>query len=159
MTTITTVVIIPAVTTSSRRPNSAITSAPMLSSVPRPTGLSRGGSPSAQRSGGRPLARRRVNDNRGCHARADQHTVGHLIDMNAHRDPLGEPDPFEGRIRIDEELGAGEIVAIGNAAGDALDMTAQRRRSTQQINLGLLDRKSTRLNSSHRSLSRMPSSA
>jgi hypothetical protein len=57
--------------------------------------------------------RRRLDD-RGGHARADQHTLGLIIDMDAHRDPLGEPDPLEGWIGSDEELGAGEIVAIGS---------------------------------------------
>ena len=78
------------------------------------------------------MARRRLDHDGGGHARTDQHPLGHIVDMDSHRDALGEPDPLESRVGIDEELGAGEIVAIGNAAGDALDMTAQCRRSVQQ---------------------------
>jgi hypothetical protein len=83
------------------------------------------------------LARWRLYGDGGCHARADQYTLGHIVDMDAYQDALGKPDPLEGRVGIDEELGSGEIVTIGNAAGDALDMTAQRRRAVQQIDLGL----------------------
>ena len=60
--------------------------------------------------------------------------------MDTHRDALGKPDPFEGRVGIDEELGAGKIIAISNAARDALDMTAQCGRAVQKINLGLFTR-------------------
>src|SRR5216684_336787 len=56
--------------------------------------------------------------------------------MDAHWDALGEPDPLEGRVGIDEELGSGEIVAIGDAAGDALDMPAQCRAAVEEINFG-----------------------
>src|SRR5712691_8881337 len=97
----------------------------MLSSVARPTGLSRGGSPFAQRCERRPLTCRRFEDDRAGHARAGQYTLGHIIDMNAHWDPLSEPDPLESWIGIDEEFGAVGIVAIGDAAGDALHMPAQ----------------------------------
>ena len=40
-------------------------------------------------------------------------------------------------VRIDEELGAGGIVGIGDAAGDALDMPAQCGAAIEQIDLGL----------------------
>jgi hypothetical protein len=46
----------------------------------------------------------------------------YIIDMNAHRDPLGEPHPLKDRIGIGEQLGASGIVAISDAAADALDM-------------------------------------
>ena len=68
------------------------------------------------------------------HARADQYTVGHVVDMNAHRDPLGEPDPLESRIGIEEEFGTAGVVAIGDAASDALRMSAQSRAVAEQIN-------------------------
>ena len=57
--------------------------------------------------------------------------------MNAHRDPLSEPDPLESRIGIYEEFGAAGIVAIGDAAGDALHMSAQCSAAVEQIDFGL----------------------
>ena len=54
----------------------------------------------AQRSEGRPVTRRRLDDDGAGHARADQHSFGDVVDMDAHRNPLGKPDPLEGRIGI-----------------------------------------------------------
>ena len=71
--------------------------------------LPRRGLPSAQRSEGPPLAGRRVDDDGGGHARADQYTLGHIVDMDAHRDALSEPDPLEGWVGIDEELGPARL--------------------------------------------------
>ena len=56
--------------------------------------------------------------------------------MNAHGDALGEADPLEGRIGIDEEFGTAGVVAIGDTAGDALDMPAQCRAAVEEINFG-----------------------
>jgi hypothetical protein len=53
--------------------------------------------------------------------------------MNAHGDALGEADPLEGRIGIDEKFGAAGVVAIGDAAGDALDMPAQCRAAVEEM--------------------------
>ena len=39
------------------------------------------------------------------HARADQHAFGHIIYMNAHWDPLGEPHPLKSRIGIGQKFG------------------------------------------------------
>jgi len=103
-----------------------------------PLRLSLQGSLSAQCREDRPWPRRRLDNDGAGHARADQHTFGNLIDMDAYRDTLGEPDPLEGR--IGKELGAGRIVAIGDAAAYALDMAAQRRAAAHQINLGLFSR-------------------
>jgi len=55
--------------------------------------------------------------------------------MNAHRDALGEPHPLKGWIGIGEQLGASGIVAISDAAADALDMAAQRLTAAHQIDI------------------------
>jgi hypothetical protein len=47
-----------------------------------------------------------------------------LVNVNAHWNPLRQPDPLESRIDIGEELGAGRVVAICYAAADAFDMAA-----------------------------------
>jgi hypothetical protein len=54
--------------------------------------------------------------------------------MNAHRDPLSEPDPIERRIGIYEEFEASGIVAIGDAPGDALDVAPQYGAAVEQVN-------------------------
>src|SRR5215469_17765865 len=81
--------------------------------------------PSVQCSEDCPLTRRRLDDNGAGHARADQDAFGHIIDMNAYWDPLGKPDPLKSRIGIGKQFGPCGIVAIGNAAADALDMAEQ----------------------------------
>ena len=83
---------------------------------------------------------RRLDDDGAGHARADQHAFGHIIDMNAHWDPLSEPDPLEGRIGIGQKLGAGGIVAIGDAAADALDMAAQGLTTANRIDIDVATR-------------------
>src|SRR5262245_35931420 len=81
--------------------------------------------PSVQCSEDCPLTRRRLDDNGAGHARADQDTFGHIIDMNAYWDPLGKPDPLKSRIDIGKQSGPCGNVAIGNAAADAPGMDLQ----------------------------------
>jgi len=73
----------------SRPPNNAITSAATLTGIERPVRLRHCGSPCAQRGEHSPLARRRFKDNGARHARADQYTFRHFVDMNTHGDALG----------------------------------------------------------------------
>ena len=54
------------------------------------------------------------------------------------------------------EIGQGIVTALAQIAADELDVDIGR---VQMIRASTADRKSTRLNSSHVSLSRMPSSA
>ena len=42
--------------------------------------------------------------------------------MNARGYPLGQADPFEGRVHVRQQLGPARIVAVGNAAADSLDV-------------------------------------
>jgi hypothetical protein len=67
-----------------------------------------GGASLAQRREHRPLPRRRFEDDGAGHARTDQDTLGHIVDMDAHRDPLSKPHPLESR-RIDEQFGAVDL--------------------------------------------------
>src|SRR6516162_5034988 len=114
----------------------SFTNAAPLTSVERAVGLRRCGSPFAQRREHRPLARRRFDDDCARHALADQYTLRYLVDVNAHRNPLRKPDPLEGRIGIDEKFGAAGVVAIGDAAGNTVDMPAQCRAAVEEIDFG-----------------------
>ena len=67
-----------------------------------------------------------LDDDGGGRPGADQNALGYIIDVNAHRDALRQPHPPNGRVGSGQQFRPGRIVAISNAAADALDMAAQR---------------------------------
>ena len=66
------------------------------------------------------------------------------------------PTPVTSALAVIAAENAAAVEALAAANGDTLDHAAQLVRSADHV---FLDRKSTRLNSSHGLLSRMPSSA
>jgi hypothetical protein len=103
--------------------NSFITNSGTLTSIERPVGLEpRCSSPFAQRREHSQLGVAALRGRLCTSCPSCQHTLRYLVDMNANGDGLGQADPLEGRIGIDEKFGAARVVAIGDAAADALDM-------------------------------------
>ena len=66
----------------------------------------------------------RIDLHGGGHSRREHHALGHLIDVDAHRDALREAHPGEDRVDGREPLPVGLRVRDIDGAGDAVDMAA-----------------------------------
>ena len=76
-----------------------------------------------------------VDLNRGSHAGREHDTRGHLIDMDANRDALGQSHPGEDGIDGSNPLIVGLRVRNVNGAGDAVDVTAYDLIAAHQLDL------------------------
>src|SRR3954471_12076223 len=72
----------------------------------------------------------------GGHPRCKHHAFGHRVDMDAHRDTLGQPHPGEDRVDIGDPLPVGLRVGDIDRAGDAVDMAAHDYGIAHQLDLG-----------------------
>ena len=72
----------------------------------------------------------------GGHAGREHHTIGHLIDVDAHRDALRKTDPGKDRVHVGKPLSVGLRVRNIDAAGDAVDMTAHDLALAHQLDAG-----------------------
>src|SRR6476646_9352504 len=89
-----------------------------------------------------------VDLNRGCHAGRKDDIGGHLIDMDANRDALGQAYPGEDGIDGSNPLTVGLRVRNVDCAGDAVDVTAHYLMAAHQLDLGRIshpDRSKVRL--------------
>src|SRR5271156_2744467 len=97
------------------------------------------------------LARRRtsiVDLNRAGHAGRKNDIGGHLIDMDANRDALGQAYPGEDGIDVSDPLTVGLRVRDVDCAGDAVDVSAHDLIAAHQLDLSRIshpDRTKVRL--------------
>ena len=75
------------------------------------------------------------------------------------RNNVGIADQRGARVRYGLAVGSADLIGCLNGRFVALEVKTSTGRATPEQRLWLEDRKSTRLNSSHSSVSRMPSSA
>src|SRR6266568_6303886 len=80
-------------------------------------------SPRLSRTGERGASPSRIDLHRASHAGRQDHAFRHLIDMDAHRDALGQPHPGEDRIDVGQALAVGLGIRDADATRDAADMT------------------------------------
>jgi hypothetical protein len=66
----------------------------------------------------------RIDLHGGRHSCRQDHTLGHLIDVDAHRNTLGQANPGEDWVDVGEPLPVGLRVCDVDAARDAADMAA-----------------------------------
>src|SRR5215472_13833729 len=78
----------------------------------------------------------RIDLHGGGHPGGEDHTLGHLIDMDAHRDALRQTHPGEDRIYSRQPLPVGLCVRDVDAAGDAPDMSANNLTVAHQLDAG-----------------------
>ena len=67
------------------------------------------------------------------HAAADLYIGWNDIDVDAHGNTLREPNPFEGRVYIREQLRTVRVVAVGDAAADAVNVPFERWSAAHQV--------------------------
>src|SRR5215471_1739188 len=78
----------------------------------------------------------RFDLHRCSHPGREDHTLGHLVDVDPHRNALGEAHPGEDRVDIGETLPVGLCVCDVDAAGDAADMPANNLTVAHQLDAG-----------------------
>src|SRR5262249_30520589 len=61
--------------------------------------------------------------------------LGHMIDVDAHRDALGQPHPGEDRVDLRKSSGAGLRIGDIDAARDAADVAADDVAITHELDL------------------------
>src|SRR5215831_9808211 len=81
------------------------------------------------RSGGADL-------HRCSHPGGEDHPIGHLIDVDAHRNALRQPHPGEDRVNVGKPLPVGLRIRDIDTAGDAADMAANDLAVAHQLDAG-----------------------
>src|SRR4029077_2172590 len=74
------------------------------------------------------------------HAAADLYIGWNDIDVDTHGNTLREPNPFEGRVYIREHLRTVRVVAVGDAAADAVNVPLERWSAAHQVDRRLFTR-------------------
>ena len=81
-------------------------------------------------------ARPRIDLHRGRHPGREDHTLRHLIDVNAYWDALRQPHPSEDRVDRGQPLSVGLRVRDIDPARDAADMAANDLAVSHQLDAG-----------------------
>src|SRR5262249_46978175 len=71
----------------------------------------------------------------GCLAGGENDALGHVIDVDAHRDALGQTHPGEDRVDLRESLWAGLRIGDVDAPRDAVDVAADDFAIAHQLEL------------------------
>src|SRR5580693_10050807 len=82
------------------------------------------------------LVQARIDLHGGGHPRHQRDAVRYLVDLNANRNALRQPDPGEDRIDGGDALVVGLRVRDTDRTGDALDVAADDLRIPHQLDLG-----------------------
>src|SRR5229473_7971054 len=80
----------------------------------------------------------RIDLHGASHAGRQYHAFRHLIDVDAHRDALGQPHPGEDRIDVGQALAVGLGISDVDAARDAADVTADGLWVAHQLDAGVV---------------------
>jgi hypothetical protein len=70
------------------------------------------------------------------HACCERHVLRHLIDVDAHRDALRQTHPGEDRVDVGKPFSIGLCGRNIDAAGEAVDVTADNLSIAHQLDLG-----------------------
>src|SRR5712692_8156810 len=95
-------------------------------------------SPRLSRTAKRGSSPSRIDLHGASHAGRQYHAFRHLIDVDAHRNALGQPHPGEDRIDVGKALAVGLGIRDVDAARDAADMTPDGLWVAHQLDAGVV---------------------